>query len=113
MNAETPLTVNEQAALQMFKRALQQQLGENLVAIKLYGSKARSDAHPGSDVDLVVVARRLDAQTEDLVWSLEVELLSRYGVVVEALTMSQEEYAISLAQQWPFMLNLEREGIVL
>ncbi len=113
MNSFEPLTNKEQVALQTFKQTLQQRLGDNLIALKLYGSKARGDAHPGSDVDVVVVARRLDPHVDDVVWDLEVDVLEHYGVVMEAFTMSQEEYETSLAQQWPFMLNLEREGISL
>ena len=103
----------EQEALRFLRERLQRSLGDNLVSIKLYGSKARGDAHPGSDEDLAVVVRRLDDRVEELVWDLELELLDRYGIVAEIFTLAQRDYETSLAQQWPFMLNLEREGVVL
>jgi len=34
-------------------------LGDNLVAIALFGSRARGDSHPDSDYDLFIVARQL------------------------------------------------------
>jgi uncharacterized protein len=40
-------------------QSLQNLLGDNLVAVVLYGSWARGDSRPGSDVDLFVVARGL------------------------------------------------------
>jgi len=34
-------------------------LGDNLLGVVLYGSHARSEAHEGSDIDLMVIARGL------------------------------------------------------
>ena len=39
--------------------ALRQTLGENLIALALFGSRARGDAKPDSDWDLLVIARYL------------------------------------------------------
>jgi predicted nucleotidyltransferase len=42
--------------------ALQETLGDDLVAVVLFGSRARGDARPDSDWDLLVVARNLPPQ---------------------------------------------------
>ena len=38
---------------------LREQLGDNLVSVALYGSVARGEARPGSDVDLLVICDEL------------------------------------------------------
>ena len=40
-------------------KAFLEVFGDNLVSLVLYGSQARGDQHPGSDLDLLVVLREL------------------------------------------------------
>jgi hypothetical protein len=51
------------AQLQPAITALQDALGDDLVALFLFGSRARGDARPDSDWDLLLIARTLPAQT--------------------------------------------------
>ncbi|MBK8432567.1 MAG: nucleotidyltransferase domain-containing protein [Chloroflexi bacterium] len=55
MNHLNPLT--EQ--LQPVTSALQEALGDDLVALVLFGSRARGDARPDSDWDLLLIAEGL------------------------------------------------------
>jgi len=43
----------------LYARAAEEVLGENLVAVALFGSVARGEASPDSDVDLFIVCREL------------------------------------------------------
>ena len=38
---------------------LRETLGEKLISVALFGSYARGDSHPGSDIDLLVIAEQL------------------------------------------------------
>ena len=44
---------------------LYQKLGEDLIAVALFGSCARGDFHAGSDIDLLVIAQNLPANRVD------------------------------------------------
>lgn len=50
------LTESERRTVERFASRLGSELGSNLRALWLYGSRARGSAHPESDVDLLVIA---------------------------------------------------------
>ena len=56
-----PLPVYSRADLDRYVRLLIQQFGDDLVSVVLFGSRARAEAKPESDVDLLIVARGLPA----------------------------------------------------
>ena len=55
-----PFTETEQQGLEGFKAALQSLRGENLVSLRLFGSRARGDASEDSDIDVLVVVQKKD-----------------------------------------------------
>ena len=50
------LTESERRTVERFSSRLGEELGGDLRALWLYGSRARGTAHPESDVDLLVIA---------------------------------------------------------
>lgn len=50
------LTESERQTVEHFASRLESELGNDLRALWLYGSRARGSAHPESDVDLLVIA---------------------------------------------------------
>ena len=96
--------------LHELRRELQQVLGEQIEAIYLYGSQARGDARPDSDVDVLVV---LNGDFRYF------ELIERTGEIAARLSLKFDT-VISLAfssldkfnqQKIPFLLNVRQEGI--
>jgi predicted nucleotidyltransferase len=53
--AAARLTESERRTIERFASRLQDELGGNLHALWLYGSRARGEAHADSDVDLLVI----------------------------------------------------------
>lgn len=52
-------SINPELLVSRFQEMLEEELGENLVSLVLYGSVARGDYRPDSDVDLLVVCETL------------------------------------------------------
>ena len=86
--------------------------GDRLVRVVLYGSEARDEAGPDSDIDVLVVLR---GEVNHLV---EIKRMARIGTEV----MSQHGEWLSLHPyaeeayhdlERPFMMNLHEEGIEL
>ena len=89
---------------------LEELYGNRLVHMVLYGSQARGDASPGSDVDvLVVLAGSVDPATEiDRVSPITAVLSLEHDIVISCVYISEERY---IQENSPLLLNIRREGI--
>jgi predicted nucleotidyltransferase len=100
------------AILRDLRGELARCLGDQLVSVLLYGSQARRQARPDSDIDVLVVVLD-DSDYGDLIrrTSAAVSALSlRYDVVISRAFVSQARYE---REQSPFLLNVRREGVAI
>jgi uncharacterized protein len=89
---------------------LEREYGDQLAGVVLFGSHARGDAEPGSDVDLLVILRgEVSPSVEVSRMSAPLaELSLQYDTVVSCAFVSEERYR---TEQSPFLINVRREGI--
>ena len=98
-----------------FLRDLRQRLeahyGARLVRAVLFGSHARGEATPDSDVDvLVVLEGEVDAWTEGHPLSaIAVDLLFEYGEVASFVAIDRQIWD----RGWSFVQNVQEDGIPL
>jgi len=107
------LSEQETAALHAFVRILQTRFGHQLVDVLLFGSKARGEAHSGSDVDVLVILDRPEAQTLSDVRGLGFDIWLTYGVFLSIRAMSQQSWRALAAMQSLFYRCVLRDGISL
>lgn len=85
----------------------------NIEAIILYGSVARNESTPESDIDIAVIVKKgMDIETKDrfICWAADMDL--RYDRIFSIVDIEKENL-----QKWgkilPFYQNVQKEGIVL
>jgi len=106
--------MNEELAsvLQQLRAGLLALYGERLDRVLLYGSRARGDARPESDVDvLVVLAGEVDPMVEiRRSGGLVADLSLAYDLVLSCAYMSTEELDDG---NDPFLRNVRREALAI
>lgn len=107
------LSPAERAALADFRDAVRDSLGSEVIDIQLFGSKARGDATPESDVDVLVVVRRDEAKLIDALYDLLLNVCLDHDVYISLKVFSEAEYERLNHPRTPFMQNVAREGVAL
>ena len=79
---------------------------------RLYGSEARGDARPDSDIDLLILVDQptVTGKDEDTIFAplYQVELQS--GVLINPLIIPESQWGANVS---PFYINVENEGVPL
>lgn len=84
--------------------------GPRLVNLILFGSQARGDAEPGSDVDVLVVLKG-DTQPSDEIGrtgQAVADLSLKHNAVISCVFMDEDRY---LHRNGPLLRNIRREGV--
>jgi len=99
-----------QAILAELRHHFAQVYGPRLVHLMLFGSQARGDAEPGSDIDVLVVLKGPLNQGEEgaRASNFLADLSLRFNTVVNCIYMDEERF---LHRNGPLLRNIRREGI--
>jgi len=82
-------------------------LGEQLVSVVLYGSRARGDARPDSDFDLLIIAHSLPEEKQKRELALDIaEVGFDHGLPVQVLLVTPEEAEQAVATGAPLMFEI-------
>ena len=86
---------------------------DNILMIILYGSVARNEATPESDIDIAIIMKKeMDEETKKrfMIWSADMDI--RYDRVFSIIDILEENM-----KKWgnvlPFYRNVKKEGLVL
>jgi uncharacterized protein len=101
------LTDRERRTLARFLERLEAAAGDRVEHVIFFGSKARGDAEPYSDVDLMVVADMAPEEVARLVSDLETEA----GMSLTPMLWTSDEFHHRQHLKTPLYINLRREGI--
>jgi len=86
--------------------------GPELRQLLLFGSQARGDSEPGSDIDVLVVLNREVRPGEEIrrTGAIVSELSLAHNVVISCAFVSFQRFR---NEQSPFLMNVRREGIAI
>ncbi len=89
------------AALEAFSEAIRRRYGTKLAGVHLFGSRARGDFEPLSDVDVAVVLIRAESKTLDeqiALYDLAYDLLLQTGAEIQPWLFEAHEWPIPRIQ---------------
>ncbi len=96
--------------LSELKAGLQAIYADRLRGVYLYGSYARGEADPESDLDVLVVLDRIGSYSEevDRTGELGAELSLKYSVSISKVYLRERDW---LERESPFLANVREEAI--
>jgi len=99
-----------QNLLAELRRRFEALYGPRLVRLMLFGSQARGEAEPGSDIDVLVVLEGPVRLGEEIRRSLDgvAELSLENNVVFSCVFVSRDRFENELS---PLLINVRREGV--
>ena len=105
------LTDDEKLAVAEIKQGVQKLVGERLRGVYLFGSKARGDYDPESDVDLAILVEGLDRKTKDNILDTVGNAEIRYVVVISSFVLSWKDFTDLRDRERRIAFDIEHEGI--
>ncbi len=100
-------------ALAALKERLTGMLGSSLVKLALYGSRARGDHDPDSDIDVAVIVRGLDKDLKRRIFDAVADIELDELVAISTLVLSESHYKDLLTHERRIAIDIEEEGIPL
>ncbi|WP_047133340.1 nucleotidyltransferase family protein [Candidatus Kryptonium thompsonii] len=110
MMGKLKLNKKEKQALRELKEKLTEKFPD--VDIILFGSKARGDFDPESDIDLLILIEEpINSKIEEEINSIAYEIELKYDVVFGKIIENKNFWNSPLARSMPIHQNIDDEGI--
>lgn len=107
------LSKEEKKAINSFVKGLRKSLGEEILSIRLFGSKVRGDFKEDSDIDIFILVKERTLDIEGVIAEIEVNHDIEYGLPLSTVLYSLFEYKKNKELGSFFFEDVEREGISL
>jgi len=101
------------SALSDLKNRLYGLLGDKLELCVLFGSRARGDYDPDSDIDIAVVVRGLNREQRENIYEKIASVELDHLVPIACILLSAEEYWKLIKRERRLALDIKEEGIPL
>ena len=97
-----------------FRRRLPPHVSRRLRGIRIFGSRARGNHEPDSDLDVLVLVDRWDVQLERQIEDAAYSAMwdDGFRVALSVKVFSQEQFSELVRRGWSFFRAVEREGIL-
>jgi len=111
LHRKMALSIEEKSALLHFKAGLKQALGAQLIELKLFGSKARGDDQPNSDMDVLVIVATDDWHIRDEVYDVATDILLEMDVCISPKVISNSRFVQLCKEGTSFIHNISKDAI--
>lgn len=107
------LTPKENRAIRDFMQSLLKNLGGQVLGMTLFGSNARGDGAPDSDIDILILTQEEGRNVRHEINSVSADIGLDYDVLINAIVISSERWAQMTRERFSLCRNVERDGIPL
>ena len=107
------LVETEREVIVSLVRDLRETLGDEILSIRLFGSRARGDFHDDSDIDLFILVREKTSGLREKVSDLIADYIFDYDLPLSLVLCDLLEYHKNVELGSFFFENVEKEGVPL
>lgn len=107
------LSAQEKTILKEFKTNLEQVLGNQLIELKLFGSKARGDDQAYSDVDVLVIVGSDDWHLRDKTYDVATDMLLQVDVCISPKVISKSRFVQLCNEGTSFVNNVSKDALTI
>ena len=107
------LTATERQAIRAFVHQLYERFPGEILTIALFGSKARGDSDPWSDIDILTVVRQESWPLREEISTLAARVSLEYAVLIGPRVIGQERWERMQRDGFSLYENIIAEGISL
>ena len=109
---DAPLADNEREMLEKLMAAIRERFGDLLIDARLFGSKARGDSDPESDIDVwLLFERELTREERRELTRMSVALQLEHEVVVQLVLDTVWRWGMPAYRSTGFAQAVEGEGV--
>lgn len=100
---------SEMIAVSKLKKALTEEL--KLIDFRVYGSKARGDSSPESDIDIMIEVEDYNPAVESAIDDIVFEINLTYDCFISTIIFSKKELEEGPLAESPIYKIIQKEGI--
>jgi len=106
---------NRRIALAEFVKRVRQALSDNIVDLRLFGSEARGDATPDSDIDVLLIVQPDTARVplEDRIIDIAFDVNLECGVYISPRVVTPAILSHPVWRETPFLKTVARDSLPL
>ena len=107
------MELQTEKALKELRKCVESQLGDRLVRIVLFGSRARGNFDIESDIDIAMIVRELSRELKHQILDSVAEIEMEYLTPLSVHILSESEFERLKKRERRIALDIEREGVPL
>jgi predicted nucleotidyltransferase len=107
------MTPNERQATSEYVARIRKRFPDHILAVMLFGSKARGDADAESDIDLLVLVDLETSQFRSELWHIASDVSLEYNVVLSPRVFGQTRWDETRRTRLPLYRAIMADGVPL